>query len=422
MTSKNTSLKSDTKNRDSARRALLTLLLATIVGINLHCAPNLKKKKESQPLLTSKAIEIPQGVFIPFPFSPNKFSLKTMFAKRDSGFYCLLRAKSDTASIFHISHSNDLYNWTPPGIIYTSPEPDFLIKNFFSDLKSKKTYMIISQNNSKQKQALQAKFGKKWKTMSKKRGRELIQKIAVHNNEFTEITQQADFFKLETNERSEIYLQNRISGKRHFTGLVAFEKLDFLFNDQKGNLYFPYENQKYAELPLHGKGRGLIKMDIPKLTLDSDNDGMTDVQEFYLGLNSQLPDFDNDTIEDGRDSNPMVAPHQFNKNDSLRQAIFEYLIPENERQDPEMFVSINLDAGAGQSFTGNKCKVLSNATLPLHNIFLKPPFHITQDSALVEVRYMGAITEAHGFTVLMKKENDQWLAIGIDRIWSEQDY
>jgi len=62
------------------------------------------------------------------------------------------------------------------------------------------------------------------------------------------------------------------------------------------------------------------------LRLDSDNDGLTDVQEYRMMTNPLVADTDGDGTPDGKDLNPLAAPHPLTTVQQIRQAVMEKMV------------------------------------------------------------------------------------------------
>jgi len=164
-----------------------------------------------------------------------------------------------------------------------------------------------------------------------------------------------------------------------------------------------------------------VRLNLQKLTVDSDGDGLTDIREISWGLDPRLPDSDRDGLLDDPDPDPLARNDSaFSLEDSLRQAALKFVLPEAILQDSAAVISVVTGDGREQSFFNHRCTILCNVSLPADNLHLGVPEVFGKDSAAIEVSYRGPLTTANGFTLLLKKTpSRRWRVVGLERRWSQ---
>jgi hypothetical protein len=106
-----------------------------------------------------------------------------------------------------------------------------------------------------------------------------------------------------------------------------------------------------------GQAAGLCSFTEGDLRRDSDRDGLTDVQEYRMMTNPEAADTDGDGTPDGKDRNPLAAPHPLSPVQEIRAAVLKTLM---ERESPSGDMAIFLCNGPQdrQEFQGLRPVIL----------------------------------------------------------------
>jgi len=189
----------------------------------------------------------------------------------------------------------------------------------------------------------------------------------------------------------------------------------------------------YKERFLDLCGKEITSIDLPNLKKDSDNDGLTDIEEEVLFTDCNNPDTDGDGVKDFDDINPLRKPVE-NPTDTMkiRQAVVNEYVGKRKGFYQGGLLIVTSESGETQCFENLAPRVLSfnNSEYTLYkkrfrsekgyfsNIqFESITFSQDKRSAEVEFSDYFAPGAGAGHKVRLRKVDDEWIVISVIDTW-----
>lgn len=181
-------------------------------------------------------------------------------------------------------------------------------------------------------------------------------------------------------------------------------------------------------------GDEITAIDLMSLKTDSDNDGLTDIEEEVLFTDCNNPDTDGDGVKDLDDINPLRKPVE-NPTDTMkiRQAVLnEYILTGKANRKDGLLLIVASESGETQcfenlaprvlSFNGSEYRLYEKRFLSEKGYFFKILFEsitFSRDkrSAEVEFSYHFAPLAAAGYKVRLRKIDNEWVVISVIQTW-----
>ncbi len=400
------------------------LLIALIFCFQAGCNRATREFVRPRPPLRAEVFDIPQGAYIQLPFGERADIRNAGFTYARNQFYCIFQRPADSGeqTALFISRSENLVDWEPPQRIAgvagdaTVAAVDFIWKD-----QRRPFRIAVATGSVSSARVFAGAYGGRWQIVPTMRsGR--TPDAARDSGPGTRFARpRASHYVVEADSLRRVFILDWLNNRRYFTGLPRISAEQFLLVDAEGNLYLGYDNRRSLALPYFGKGPGLVRLDLQKLTADSDGDGLPDIREIFWGLDAQQSDSDADGLPDSRDPDPLASTARArSRNDSLRQVALEFILPEKILQDTAAVISVLSVDGRTQSFSNHRCRILCNVSLPVDNLYLGDPQFFGREEATIDVSYRGPLTTSSGFTLLLKKGvAGGWQVSGLERRWSE---
>jgi len=171
-----------------------------------------------------------------------------------------------------------------------------------------------------------------------------------------------------------------------------------------------------------------------ELTKDSDQDGLTDLEEKRFKTNPFKADTDGDGLIDGKDRNPLVGPKtKMTEKDLIRQAVFSYWFKTKKSPTSKMGIDpvliVKTPDGEKQEFLGYQGIVLNlnedevkelmkevGESICIFSIE-KIKFNITKTKAKVEISNYYGPKAAQGFEIILEKKGGIWVIVEERMTW-----
>lgn len=399
------------------------LVWAVIISFGCAGSNDLRQQEQTLTYLKKDTVEVLQGTFFPLPFEDPDGVNDIHFVRGQHDFYCAFTRKNakDKKTVY-VSYSPDLKRWAPPRIVTDDIPSGMHMVAFGANRRARTLYLSLADpaTFSTDGNSYSGNYWLGWEPMPSAKHREILEGNWQRRQKDKQDPALASHYEVEVDSLRRIFIFDWLSNRRYFTGLSAISDLQFLIVDEEADIYLAYKNQQSLSLPYFEQGAGLLRFDLDKLNIDSDGDGLSDIQELYFGLAPDNPDTDQDGIRDAEDRSPLSGGvRAITRDDSIRQATLEFIVPAEQLQNPHVVLSVNISDNTLQTFLNHRCKILCNTTLPTDNIQMNSPSYLSSSQAQVEIGYRGPLSSSHGFTVSLSRENGQWVAHGVDRVWHE---
>jgi len=189
----------------------------------------------------------------------------------------------------------------------------------------------------------------------------------------------------------------------------------------------------YKKKLSHLCGNVVISIDLPNLKKDSDNDGLTDIEEEVLFTDCNNPDTDGDGVKDLNDINPLRKPVETPTDTmQIRQAVLNKYIGKKKGYGQGGLLIVASESGETRcfenlgprvlSFNGSEYRLYEKRFRPEKGYFFKILFEsitFSRDkrSAEVEFSYHFAPLAAAGYKMRLRKVDNEWIVISVIQTW-----
>ncbi|MDQ1354747.1 MAG: hypothetical protein QG657_5056, partial [Acidobacteriota bacterium] len=204
-------------------------------------------------------------------------------------------------------------------------------------------------------------------------------------------------------------------------------------NIDESYVYIGNNNIHYKEKLLDLCGKEITSIDLPNLNKDSDNDGLTDIEEEVLFTDCNNQDTDGDGVKDFDDINPLRKPVKTPTDTmKIRQAVLNEYVGKKKGFYQGGLLIVTSESGETQcfenlaprvlAFNDNEFRLYKKYFRPVKGCFANIYFEsitFSQDKRSAEVEFSDyfAPGAGAGHKVRLRKVDDEWIVISEIRTW-----